>query len=205
MNKACQYLLDGKTYTVQELETLLKFNYLPSISFETPKGQRNIKKQGIEKWKKNEISAESQEFGNRFIQKIEADYIPAVSIRWLNESLGHGLFLEETLDKGSYVGEYTGIVRENDMRRYLDPMNHYLYEYPVPDALGKSHVIDATQGNLTRFINHSFDPNLEPVYAFYDGFFHLIFLTTRRIEKGTQLCYNYGRTYWHVRSPPVSL
>jgi hypothetical protein len=205
MSKAYQCFPDGKAYTIQELEIHLKFKYLPSISFETPEDQRNIKKQGIENWKNNRVSAESQELGNRFIQKIKAEYIPDVSIRWLNESLGHGLFLEENLERGSYVGEYTGIVRKNDLRRYFNPINNYLYEYPVPDEIGKSHVIDASQGNLTRFINHSFHPNLDPVYVFYDGFYHLIFLAIHRIEKGTQLCYNYGKNYWYIRSPPINL
>ncbi len=205
MSKAPQYLLDGKACAVQELEMLLKFKYLPRISFETSKDQRSIRKRGIEKWKSNGVSAESQELGSRFIQKIKVEYIPNVSIRWLNESLGHGLFLEENLDRGSYVGEYTGIVRKNDLRRYFNPINNYLYEYPIPDEIGKSYVIDATQGNLTRFINHSFHPNLDPVYAFYDGFYHLIFLATHRIEKGTQLCYNYGKNYWYIRRPPINL
>jgi len=59
-------------------------------------------------------------------------------------------------------------VRENN-RRYFEPLNNYCYEYPVPDSIGRSFVIDATQGNLTRFINHSYEPNLKPKYAFLKG------------------------------------
>jgi SET domain-containing protein len=66
-------------------------------------------------------------------------------------------------------------------------------------------VIDATKGNLTRFINHSIHPNLKPIHVFYEGFYHLIFLALRRIEKGTQLSYDYGKNYWYIREKPVEL
>ena len=102
------------------------------------------------------------------------------------------------------MGEYTGIVREN-VRIYFAPLNNYCYEYPVPDALGRSFVIDATRGNFTRFINHSRAPNLKPVYAFFDGFYHLIFLSLKEIQKGEQLSYDYGRNYWLLRSDPEEL
>jgi len=202
--KAFRCFLDERPYTIQELESHLKFNYLSHIAFETSADREEIRRRGLDKLKNNEISKKSQEFGNKFIKKIEASYIPDVSIRWLNESLGYGLFSEESLSVGCYVGEYTGVVRKND-RRYLEPLNNYCYEYPVPDYVGRSFVVDATNGNLTRFINHSFNPNLKPVHVFCDGFYHLIFLAIRPIEKGTQLCYNYGQSYWYIREPPVNL
>jgi SET domain-containing protein len=108
------------------------------------------------------------------------------------------------LQKGIYIGEYTGVVREN-RRVYFAPLNNYCYEYPVPDGIGKNYVIDATKGNFTRFINHSYEPNLKPVYAFLDGFYHLIFLSLRVIQKGEQLCYDYGRHYWVIRPVPEEL
>ena len=117
------------------------------------------------------------------------------------------MFVDESVTvftplKGQFLGEYTGIVRKND-RRYVEPLNNYCYEYPVPDSIGRSHVIDATQGNFARFINHSSKPNLKPEYAFFDGFFHLIFITNRAIKLGEPLSYNYGSTYWYLRGLPV--
>jgi len=204
MERTFQCFPDGKFFTIQELETHLKFHYLPSIAFATPAEQEDIQQRGLEKWKNNGVSKESQKLGHRFMKEIEAFYLPDVSIRYLNEKLGYGLFSEETLDVGCYVGEYAGLIRKND-RRYLEPLNHYCYEYPVPDHIGRSFVIDATNGSLTRFINHSFTPNLKPVHVFYNGFYHLIFLAMQRIEKGTQLCYDYGQNYWYVRDRPISL
>jgi hypothetical protein len=116
---------DRKAYPLEELETHLKFTYLPQIAFETPADKEEIRERGIEQWRNNKVSAESQELGNRFIREIESTSIPDVSIRWLEEILGYGLFLEETLESGSYAGEYTGIVRKNDLRRYFEPLNNY--------------------------------------------------------------------------------
>jgi hypothetical protein len=142
------------------------------------------------------------ELGKKFIDKINAAYIPQVSVRWISDKVGYGLFAEETIARESYVGEYTGVVRKND-RRYFEPLNNYCYEYPVDDEIGRSFVIDATQGNLTRFINHSKSPNLRPIHVFYEGYYHLIFIALRQIEKGQELSFNYGESYWYLRAPPA--
>ena len=175
-----------------------------SLSFESSEAKKDIRSRGLAKLKSNEVSLKSQQLGKKFSEQIESGYLPKVSVRWIHDQVGYGLFAEENLAKGAYAGEYTGIVRENN-RRYFEPLNNYCYEYPVPDDIGRSFVIDATQGNLTRFINHSFTPNLQPIHVFYDGFYHLIFLTLQKIKKGQQLSYNYGQSYWYVRGSPVNL
>ncbi|MES2121584.1 MAG: SET domain-containing protein-lysine N-methyltransferase [Chlamydiota bacterium] len=194
----------GELLDLEELQSRLNFAFLPHNAFESEAHRAEILQRGLEKWKSGELSEEAQALGSQWQDKIGAAYIPAVSIRWLGDSFGHGLFCEETLEEGSYVGEYTGRIRVNN-RRYFEPLNNYCYEYPVPDDLGRSHVIDASCGNLTRFINHSDRPNLRPVHVFRDGFYHLIFLALKRIEKGTQLCYHYGKNYWYIREAPLNL
>lgn len=186
-----QLLPDGGIYTIAELEERLQFKFLPHNLFE-----EEVRAQGA--------NAEAEELGKRFIGQIQAAYIPLVSIRWVNAYVGYGLFAEEEIAEGSYVGEYTGVVRKND-RRYFESLNNYLYEYPVPDEIGRNHVIDATQGNLTRFINHSSIPNLKPVHVYHDGFYHLVFLAIQPIKKGDQLSYDYGETYWYIRQRAVDL
>lgn len=204
MKKTFELHPERNFYSIPELEKRLKFKFIAKNSFETLNEQKVVKAKGIEKWENNEISSEEQENGKNFKDKIETAYIPSVSIRWVNKEVGYGLFVEEDLPLGCYVGEYTGIVRQNN-RRYFEPLNNYCYKYPVPDDIGRSYVIDATQGNLTRFINHSFEPNLKPTYAFFNGFFHLIFLVINPIKKGSQLTYNYGKNYWYIRNQPFNL
>ncbi|HSX11562.1 MAG TPA: SET domain-containing protein-lysine N-methyltransferase [Chlamydiales bacterium] len=180
------------------------FEYLPSIAFQSEMERRDILARGFDKLQKGEVAEEALVFGQKYKKKIESDYAPKVSVRFVNDQVGHGVFAEQTLKSERYVGEYTGIVREN-IRVYFVPLNNYCYEYPVVDSLGKHFVVDATRGNFTRFINHSFKPNLRPAYAFYDGFYHVIFLTLRQISKGEQLCFDYGHNYWILREAPQIL
>ena len=144
---------DSGFYTIRELETRYQFEYNPILFLKQPR-TAEIQQRGLAQLKQGRVSKDSQEMGKRWINRIEDAYIPNVSIRFLNERLGHGLFSEENLDAGCFVGEYTGQVRKND-RRYFEPLNNYCYEYPVLDSIGRSFVIDATNGNVTRFINHS--------------------------------------------------
>ncbi len=187
-------------HSISELEEKLRFKFLPAIAFESPEDKEDIKTRGLNA----QVSIEAEELGKRYAPQILAAYIPAVSVRFIDENVGYGLFAEEPISAGSYVGEYTGIVRRND-RRHFEPLNNYCYEYPVPDSIGRSHVIDATAGNLTRFINHSYTPNLQSTHVFLDGFYHLIFLALHPIQKDTQLTFNYGKNYWYIRSSPQKI
>jgi SET domain-containing protein len=142
--------------------------------------------------------------GKKFHAQILSAYTPKVSVRWIDTTVGYGLFAEEVIDKNQYVGEYTGVVRQYD-RRYFEPLNNYCYEYPVCDDTGRHFVIDATAGCLTRFINHSYAPNLQPSYAYWEGFYHLIFTAKKKIAPGEQLSFDYGESYWYLRDKPVQL
>lgn len=187
-----------------ELQKELHFKFLSQLAFESPQEREEIQARGLKKLRENRVAQEAQELGSRFAEKIESSYIPLVSVRFIHENVGYGLFLEETVEEGCYVGEYTGVVRKND-RRYFAPLNNYCYEYPVADDIGRSYVIDATEGHLTRFINHSYTPNLHAKYAFANGFYHLIFLAGRNLKAGEQLTFDYGKNYWFIRSKPEIL
>ncbi len=174
---------------------------MQQLSFENPE---EIKRRGMELLKRKKVPKRALQLGEKYRSQIESGYTPKLCVKWISEQIGYGAFAEEKIGKNSYVGEYVGIVREN-VRVYFAPLNNYCYEYPVPDHLGRNYVIDATKGNICRFINHSNQPNLKPYYAFFDGFFHLIFIALRKIEKQEQLTYDYGPSYWYVRTPPEVL
>ncbi len=172
--------------------------------YESPAEQLEILRKGREKLERGEVSLEAMELGQQFAEEIKRAHIVKASPSWINDKVGYGLFAEEVIQPGVFIGEYTGIVRKNN-RLYMEPMNHYCYEYPILDSIGRSYVIDATKGNLTRFINHSETPNLRPAYAFLDGAYHCIFFSLCRIEIGTQLSYHYGKSYWYIRGAPELL
>lgn len=181
----------------------LDFEYLPQIAFRSVGEQEEILARGRELLRLGRIPEVALEFGKKYREMIALDFCPEVSVRLINERVGHGVYAENRLEADQYIGEYTGIVRENEI--YFVPMNNYCYEYPVPDRIGRSFVIDATKGNFTRFINHSARPNLKPVYAFVDGFYHVVFISLRVIEKGEHLSYDYGSRYWYIRSAPEEI
>lgn len=174
---------------------------LPCLAFKNKKERTEILRRGLAALQRGEIPKKALELGQTHRELIESPIHPDVDIRWVGEEVGHGVFAKDKIKKGTFIGEYTGIVREN-VRVYFEPLNHYCYEYPILDRLERSFVIDATQGNFTRFINHSYEPNLKPEYAFLDGFYHCIFFALKDIQKEEQLCYNYGRNYWLIRDAP---
>ncbi len=174
--------------------------FMKNLCFQDEELFHSLLEMGIKKQEAGEVLQEHLEYGNRFKDKIEKGTIAKVSVRFCSEKIGSGLFAEEPLKKEAFVGEYTGRVRKNDDHLSV---NNYLYEYPIPDYIGRSHVIDATEGNLIRFVNHKTSANLKPVYAFIEGIYHLILLAKREIAVGEELTYDYGKTYWYVRSPPV--
>lgn len=175
-----------------------------NLNFESEKKKIRIQKKGFFLEKKGLLKPKSAELGRKFKKEIGQGTLPKISIRFINENVGYGAFLEENLKKGEFAGEYTGLVREN-IRIYFVALNKYLMEYPVDDSLGRSFVIDATNGNDCRFYNHSTRPNLQIQYAYLDGFYHAILLALCSIKKGEQLTYDYGPNYWIIREPPEKL
>ncbi len=186
---------ESKTVLYDDRGKKLEFEYLPKLSFQTPELKKLLRKD-------SGVDPSHVALGKKWKKAIEAGDHPKVSIRWMDEKVGHGLFAEEDLPEGSYVGEYVGEVRRNDNRLFI---SDYLYAYPVCDEIGRNYVIDAFAGNIIRFVNHSYTPNLKPQYVFFDGYYHMILLAMTPIKKGTQLMYNYGKQYWYVRTPPKFL
>lgn len=187
-----------KEVSIKELERSLSFEYLPSLIFQNSALQQHL----FEQAKEREIRPLHLENGARFKKEIEESYIAPVSVRWIDPEIGFGLFAEVDLEEGTYIGEYVGEVRPNNNHLFL---SDYLYSYPILDEIGRNYVIDAHKGCLTRFINHSYQPNLDSPYAFVDGFYHMILLANRPIKKGEQLSFNYGKNYWAIRTQPKEL
>lgn len=89
------------------------------------------------------------------------------------------------IPKGNFVAVYTGeILTEMEADRRMD--DSYFFD------LGHSHCIDANYyGNVSRFFNHSCEPNIVPVRVFYHHqdyrFPKISFFTCRDIEVGEEI------------------
>ena len=189
---------------MRALEKKFQFKYLTKSVFESEEKQSDLLLRGKLALEEGKIAKSAIAMGEMYRTQIELHYFPKVHVYCIDAQIGCGLFADEKVFSHQYVGEYTGLVRENN-RRYCGGLNNYCYEYPIADDLGRSHVIDATDGSYARFINHSSKPNLKPTYAFIDGLYHLIFIALRDIDLGEQFCYDYGPSYWYIRSAPLPL
>ncbi|MBX9927695.1 MAG: SET domain-containing protein-lysine N-methyltransferase [Gemmatimonadaceae bacterium] len=105
---------------------------------------------------------------------------------------GRGVFATRAIPKWALLLEYTGelITEAEGERRYPTPPDGIeVEEHTYLLTLDDTRVIDANVGgNAARFINHSCEPNCEPV-RFGDA---LWIVAVRPIRVGEELAYDYA-------------
>lgn len=113
---------------------------------------------------------------------------------------GWGVRTEKTIAKGQYICEYVGevITYEETEKRgkvYDAEGRTYLFDLDFHDK-DNPYTVDAAKfGNVSRFINHSCDPNLG-IWAVWDNCLDvnlpkLCLFTLRRIEANEELTFDY--------------
>ena len=102
---------------------------------------------------------------------------------------GRGVFAARTIRKGETIIEYRGkrtSYEDACEGPDSDPDNPY---HTFLFSLDDGRVIDASvRGNAARWINHSCEPNCEPI-AFGD---HMWIVAVRAIRPGEELAYDYA-------------
>lgn len=133
------------------------------------------------------------------LEKLSEGYEADVTIRWIGEVLGYGLYNNRELAEGEYIGEYTGVVRP--LQRTKPDHNPYCMHYPTRFWSRKLFIIDALKGsNCIRFANHSDQPTMALECIVDDeGIIHFVLLAKRFLPRGTQLTFDYGKDYWKYR------
>ena len=105
---------------------------------------------------------------------------------------GRGVYAKRVVAAGTRIIEYTGelISEAEGERRYPTlPDGHEEPEHTYLLTLDEKRVIDANVGgNEARFINHSCEPNCEPI-AYGD---HMWIVAVRMINPGEELAYDYA-------------
>lgn len=152
---------------------------------------------------KKEIPSDQIWRGCYYQKEIESFYLPDVVLRWISRDIGWGVFAKKNFKKGEYLAHYTGVVRK---RQKSDERNSYCFEYRYSPEEPSPFLIDArNQGGISRYINHSSKGNLEPALASIGSLTYVVLLANRAIQKGQQLCYNYGPDYWSRRLAPIDI
>ena len=127
---------------------------------------------------------------------------PQVSVRWIDDEIGFGVFAAERILPCTFIGEYTGLVQKRKKRHIHE--SNYCIRYTAWQVGKKIYVIDAEQmGNFTRHINHSDQPNTTLACAYFQGFPRILILSLCEIPEGKQLTFDYGKTFWK-QSPQIN-
>lgn len=127
-----------------------------------------------------------------------------VEVRDTETARGQGLFAVAPIALGTYLGDYTGEVLTQEA---------YLARYPNEDAqyvleANTDYNIDAADkalSSLMRYVNHSAAPN-----CYYDvrrqrrqRQKRVSFYTSRAIQAGEELYFDYGKQYWTRGQTPL--
>lgn len=144
---------------------------------------------------KDEIPIERIWLGTYFKREIEQGNHPPISIRYINDLMGFGVFVEEKVGPRAFVGEYTGVIQKRTQKQLKD--KKYVLRYTTWDGCTHFSIDAEEKGNFTRLINHSDEPNLELQAVYLNGMARMIFTALREIQKEEQLTFDYGPLFWN--------
>ncbi|XP_035392361.1 histone-lysine N-methyltransferase 2C isoform X2 [Electrophorus electricus] len=105
---------------------------------------------------------------------------------------GLGLFAARDIEKQTMVIEYLGHVLRNEVALRKELQYKAKNRTAFMFRIDSDSVIDATcSGSPARYINHSCSPNCVAEVVTFERGYKIIISSSRRIEKGEELCYNY--------------
>ena len=130
----------------------------------------------------------------RFAAQVEAGHAVCAGVLPIGDA-GFGAFAVEDIPAGSMIGEYAGEILDANG---LDERKGYYFSFPVtpPNLMWKMFICAQAGGNITRFINHSWDPNVSHVRVDTEQSAHVVYKADRDIRRGDQLLIDYGIGYW---------
>ncbi|XP_031553067.1 histone-lysine N-methyltransferase EHMT1-like isoform X2 [Actinia tenebrosa] len=107
------------------------------------------------------------------------------------------------IPKGTFLCEYTGELI-SDAEADTRESDAYLFDLDCKESEHELYCIDGGRyGNISRFINHSCEPNTIPTRAFVDHqdirFPRIAFFSSKDIDMYEEVCFNYGDRFWEVK------
>lgn len=185
----------------REIKAFTGAKFLPELDFEKAADREKIREKSLKIYKKGKMTREQLWLGAFYKKELLSPFIPDVFLRFT--PIGWGVFAARDFKEREFIGEYGGVVRK---RGRLDKKNAYCFEYILAPGEKSPYTVDASeQGGISRYLNHSFKPNLQSALATYDHVPHIIFYTKKPVSKGTELTYDYGENYWSNRASPKEI
>lgn len=193
-------------YNVHELYKVCGLNYCAhyECSYVMKKNITHIAKKLASK---DKIAAEAIWKGQWYKKEICTDFQAPLKIHWIHPKVGWGVFAHKPIPQGQYISCYMGLLRNKGWTNA--PINNYCFTFPLQpwySFTGFGWTIDALHyGNLSRFINHSDEPNCKTELGFISPWPYVIIAAKRDILPGEQLCYDYGKAYWRNKSKSLMI
>lgn len=195
-------LLKGKRmaceWSTKDFENFFGVRYLSHLRFSDLATLKDAIQNSPWILRKSRWGEENRQMAVKYQLELQKGYVADITIGWIDDDLGFGVFAQKDIPSGAYIGEYTGLVRR--FSRWRPDSNAYCFQYSTKFWTWKNFVIDAfKEGNELRFINHSEDPNLKPACIVDRGLLHFVFFSSELIPAGTELTFNYGPDFWRHR------
>lgn len=126
---------------------------------------------------------------NKRFQKCQSAKVEVFKTR----KKGWGLRTTTELPANSFIMEYVGeVVRSKELRSRIKKYTKAKIKHHYFMALRSDEIIDATcKGNLTRFINHSCEPNCETQKWTVNGDLRIGFFTIKDLQAGDEITFDY--------------
>lgn len=190
---------------LQRFKNRCNAEFLQDLEFESQQVESRVAAKTQTARSKDKIPSEKIWMGVYFHEEMEQKFHPKISIEWINDEVGFGVIAQQRIPTCSFVGEYTGIIQEK--RKQEVEGNDYCVRYPTWSWGLKKYVINARdKGHFTRFINHSDQPNLGLQSIYWRGMPRMVLISLKDIEKGEQLTFDYGETFWkQSKKKPIPL
>lgn len=183
----------------QKFHIRTKIRYIPDVKV-SKKNEKNFQKSYQRFVKKNKMGLSLTRKKQcramiDYLQKYKTDekFREKVEIRWIDSSMGYGVFAKENIGPYTLLNHYAGIFKTDD-----EISNENDSVFQIDDF---KYAIDGfSQGNWTRFMNHTDkEMNVVAWEYFAKDYPRIIFTTNHRgVKKGQQLLYSYGESYWDV-------
>jgi len=139
------------------------------------------------------------EYSKKYCKQIRDGHTAPISVRFVSDKVGYGVFAEAPIKKGQMIGEYTGVIKDSifvkdTMYSWIYPLKEDEFGNPVKVELDAKY-----EGNEMRYVNHSENKNSKKIDVLCDGFWHEVYVAIRDIAKGKQITVSYGSKYWKSR------
>lgn len=160
-----------KYHEINEVEKKLSFIYTPYLTFLHETDLRNLVYDSFDELSEceTEILPPSDSFDHVLTNSLRQLQHEILGIKFISESIGHGIVALKEIENDSIIGEYTGIVSKHSK----ETNSSYSCYYPSSDG---GYGINAIEyGNLIRFINHNQEqPNVKFQAYRIDGIYHIL-------------------------------